>query len=98
MTYSNSGNKRVIIDFGANKGQNIDYYLLKSEIVVCVEANPELVREIKKIHKEYTEQKLFIENVVVTEKQETKKLANFYIHKKLNVLSSAVEPTNKKDF
>lgn len=100
MTYSNSGNKRVIIDFGANKGQNIDYYLLKSEIVVCVEANPELVREIKKKYiKSIQSKKLFIENVVVTgEAGNKKKLANFYIHKKLNVLSSAVEPTNKKDF
>ena len=41
-------NKKVIIDFGANKGQNINYYLLKADIVVCVEANPKLVKEIQK--------------------------------------------------
>ena len=33
---------RVIYDVGANTGHDIDYYLLKADRVVAVEANPQL--------------------------------------------------------
>jgi FkbM family methyltransferase len=91
-------NKKVIIDFGANKGQNIDYYLLKADIVVCVEANPELAKEIrKKFSAHIRNNKLFIENVVVTKSGNNGKLVNFYINKN-DVLSSNIKPKNSKDF
>ena len=37
----------IIYDFGANDGSNIPYYLLKSDLVVAVEANPSLTRKIE---------------------------------------------------
>ena len=40
--------KKIIYDFGANNGDNIEYYLLKSDLVIAVEANPELCDFIKK--------------------------------------------------
>jgi hypothetical protein len=100
MIKSNKKNKKVIIDFGANKGQNIDYYVSKSDILVCVEANPELALGIKKNFGKYVhDKKLFIENVVVTgEKKSKNKLVDFYIHKKLDVLSTFVKPNNTQDF
>ena len=91
-------NKKVIIDFGANKGQNIDYYLLKADILVCVEANPELVKVIrKKFSAHIHNNKLFIENVVVTKSGNNGKLVNFYINEN-DVLSSNIKPKNSKDF
>jgi FkbM family methyltransferase len=91
-------NKKVIIDFGANKGQNIDYYLLKADIVVCVEANPELAKVIrKKFSAHIRNNKLFIENIVVTKSGNNGKLVNFYINKN-DVLSSNIKPKNSKDF
>ena len=41
-------NKRIIYDFGANKGQNIPYFLLKSDLVVAVEANKSLCDKMGK--------------------------------------------------
>ena len=38
--------KRIIYDLGAAKGENIDYYLLKSDLVVCVEANPKTAKKL----------------------------------------------------
>ena len=32
--------KKIIYDFGASDGKNIPYYLLKSDLIVAVEANP----------------------------------------------------------
>jgi len=91
-------NKKVIIDFGANKGQNINYYLLKADIVVCVEANPKLVKAIrKKFSVHIRNNKLFIENVVVTKKGNNGKPINFYINKN-DVLGSNIKPKNSKDF
>ena len=93
-------NKKVIIDFGANKGQNINYYLLKADIVVCVEANPKLVKEIQKNFSNHIRnKKLFIENVVVVgEKEGKKESIDFYVHKKLDVLSTLINPNNNQDF
>lgn len=38
----------VIYDFGANRGMNIPYYLLKAETVVAVEANASLAEGLRK--------------------------------------------------
>ena len=40
--------KKVIYDFGASDGRNIPYYLLKSDLVIAVEANPTNCEVIKK--------------------------------------------------
>ena len=97
---TNLNKKKVIIDFGANKGQNINYYLLKADIVVCVEANPKLVKEIQKNFSNHIRnKKLFIENVVVVgEKEGKKESIDFYIHKKMDVLSTLINPNNTQDF
>jgi predicted RNA methylase len=34
--------KKIIYDFGANTGGSIPYYLKKADVVVAVEANPQL--------------------------------------------------------
>ena len=42
------GMKKIIYDLGSNNGDNIPYYLLKSDLVIAVEANPKLCEIIKK--------------------------------------------------
>jgi hypothetical protein len=44
--------KKIIYDFGANNGDNIQYYLLKSDLLVAIEANPELCDFIRKKFKQ----------------------------------------------
>ena len=54
--------KKIIYDFGANNGDNIPYYLLKSDLVIAVEANPELCNLIKnRFNKEIEDIKLIVE-------------------------------------
>ncbi len=36
---------KLIFDLGANRGQNLKYYLYSAKKVVAVEANPELVKD-----------------------------------------------------
>ena len=45
-------NKKIIYDFGSNNGDDISYYLLKSDLVIAVEANPVLCNHIKKRFKQ----------------------------------------------
>ena len=91
--------QKVIIDFGANKGQNLRYYLSKSDIVVCVEANPKLTNAIKEeFSASIQNKKLFIENVAVTTETTIEKFIDFYIHKGNDVLSTLVKPKNENDF
>ena len=33
--------KKIIYDFGSGRGENIPYYLLKSDLVIAIEANPD---------------------------------------------------------
>jgi FkbM family methyltransferase len=88
----------VIIDFGANEGQNINYYLSKADIVVCVEPNPNLAKMIRKnFSKPIHSKKLFIENLAVIE-DSSKTEIDFYIHKRKNQLSSVIEPRHKNNF
>jgi hypothetical protein len=77
-------------------GQNINYYLLKSDIVVCVEANLECVEYIKnKYHVEIQNKKLFIEGTVVSQTPTSSK--NFYVNKN-NLLSTTIKPPNTGKF
>ena len=34
--------KKIIYDVGSNNGDDIPYYLLKSDLVIAIEANPKL--------------------------------------------------------
>ena len=87
--------KKIIYDFGANNGDNIEYYLLKSDLVVAVEANPELCDFIKKKFKcEIDNKKLIVENCVLTV-DTNELLQKFYIHKESHLLGQFPKPDEK---
>jgi FkbM family methyltransferase len=84
--------KKVIYDLGANKGDDIPYYLLKSDIVVAVEANPVLCEAInEKFKTEIEAGRLIVENCIVTDKAASDAV-DFYIHKSNHVLSQLPQP------
>jgi FkbM family methyltransferase len=88
-----------IFDFGANRGQNLSYYLLKAKTVVAVEANP---LNCEKIEEEYKlallQKRLFIENRIITDQPyENGKETSFYVHKKSDVLSMKDIPKHSLD-
>ncbi len=93
-------NKQVIFDFGANRGQNLPYYLLKSGIVVAVEGNPKLCKEIREEYAtEIRQEKLYVENCVVIEQQTNgEQPVRFWISKKSDVLSTFVQPRDEENF
>lgn len=83
---------RIIYDFGAHNGNDIPYYLMNSDLVVAVEANPSLCRTIeKRFQAEKQNGRLAIENRVLTVDKELPEVA-FYIHKKYLVLSQLSKP------
>ena len=88
-----SRNKKVIFDIGANKGQNIDYYLAKADIVVAIEANPFLINDIRnKYSKSIKENRLFTESCVLTpSKIRGGGLVDFYFHQN-DEQSSVIKP------
>lgn len=84
--------KTVIYDFGANNGDNIEYYLKKSDIVVAVEANPVLCQEIRRrFESEIQQRKLVLENCVLTVGDQASEVP-FFIHKTKDVLSQLHPP------
>jgi FkbM family methyltransferase len=86
--------KKIIYDLGANEGKCIPYYLLKSDLVIAVEANPQLCELLKKLyHKDILDNKLVVDNSVVTHDQSTYK--NFYVSKFGSYFSTCV-PERKK--
>ncbi len=90
--------KKVIYDFGANNGDDITYYLLKSDLVIAVEANPVLCSEIKNRFKEQIfNGKLIVENCIATAGKSLEKVA-FYLHKTNHVLSQFPKPENTDQF
>jgi FkbM family methyltransferase len=95
-----SEEKKIIFDFGANRGQNLPYYLDRADLVVAVEANPDLCKEIElKFQKEIEGKRLFVENLVLTDNEsQSGSLTNFYLHKTNSVLSQFQEPENKSYF
>ena len=40
--------KKIIYDLGAARGENLPYYLMKSELVIAIEASKESCNFIKK--------------------------------------------------
>lgn len=84
--------KRVIYDLGANNGDDIPYYLLKGDVVVAVEANPDLCKQISSRFKDDIESgRLILENCVITAEQEKSEVV-FYLHKENHVLSQLPRP------
>lgn len=84
--------RKIIYDFGANNGDDIPYYLKKADLVVAVEANPALCRQIEErfsaaIH----EGRLRVENCVLVTAG-TDPQVYFYLHKRRHVLGQFPEP------
>jgi FkbM family methyltransferase len=84
----------TIYDFGANKGQNLKYYLSKNYKVVAIEANPDLCNLINnKFINEIKLNKLIVLNNCLSETNDGA-LVDFYVHKKRNVLSQFTKPSD----
>ncbi len=84
--------KKIIYDLGSNNGDNIPYYLLKSDLVVAVEANPKLCEIIKKkFKKDIDNGKLVVENCIVTVLSDNQN-RDFYLHRYHHVLSQFLKP------
>ena len=84
--------KEIIYDFGANNGDDIPYYLLKSDHVVAVEANPVLCEQIKnRFSSEIKKGRLKVENYVITAAENSEEVV-FYIHKENHILGQFPKP------
>lgn len=84
--------KKIIYDLGCNSGLNIPYYLLKSDLVVAVEANIKLCEIINiRFKKEIINGRLVVENCVVTVFPENMNV-DFYLHKHNDFLSQFMMP------
>tara|TARA_B100000768_G_C11258259_1_gene367488 strand:+ start:944 stop:1753 length:810 start_codon:yes stop_codon:yes gene_type:complete len=82
---------KIIYDFGASCGENIPYYLFKSNLVVAVEADPRNCQFIeKKFQKEIQDGRLILEKCILTDKSENNK--KFYIHKNNHLLGQFPKP------
>lgn len=83
--------KKIIYDLGANNGDDIPYYLLKSELVVAVEANPVLCDLVNaRFSAEIKAGRLAVENCVVTAASSGD--SDFYVHKLHHVKSQLLPP------
>lgn len=93
---NNNSEIKIIYDFGANNGSNIEYYLHKADIVVVVEANSLLTQKIShKFSSEIAEGRLFVENGVCTVDRESKN-HSFYLHKTYDFLSTMIKPSDNE--
>jgi FkbM family methyltransferase len=87
-----SEHTRIIYDLGANKGDNIPYYLKKADKIVAVEANPVLADQIRaRFGDAISDGRLIVHNCVLTCDQDNHE-ASFYIHKTLDVKSQFPRP------
>ena len=83
--------KKVIYDFGSNNGDDIPYYLRKADVVVAVEANPDLCEIIaSRFGDEISSGRLFVENCVLNVDADALQ-AEFYLNKE-HVLSQFPRP------
>lgn len=82
--------RKFIIDFGANRGQNIEYFIKKADFVIAVEANPILCEYISSKFADYVSSgQLIVENCAVSETDSDEELI-FYIHKTRDYLSTSI--------
>jgi FkbM family methyltransferase len=83
---------KIIYDFGSHKGEDIEYYLKKADLVVAVEANPGLVEIIKDTYKKEIEtKKLIVINCVLT-REEYSEPVDFYVFEQNTLLSQFPKP------
>ena len=84
-------NKKIIYDLGSNNGDDIPYYLMRSDLVIAVEANPVLCDQIRnRFAKDISNGRLIVENVVIGAFDSTS-LVTFYVHPSNHVVSSVVQ-------
>ncbi|MBU3694294.1 MAG: FkbM family methyltransferase [Rhodocyclaceae bacterium] len=84
---------KIIYDVGANNGCNIPYYLLKSDLVVAIEANPSLCDFMRqRFAAQIQEGRLVVENFVVSVEDSSRIEVPFYLHKYHHVLSQFPRP------
>jgi len=87
---------KVIFDFGANVGQNLDYYFHKADKVIAIEANPALCNEmLKEFESEIAQNRLVIVNAVLAEREGA---TTFWLNLHLSVLSQLDEPSDRANF
>ena len=80
---------KIIFDFGANQGQNLNYFLEKADIVIACEANSNLVLKIKSDFKEFIDKKkLIVENIALIDDENIKKIDFFVAKGKKSVMST----------
>ena len=89
--------KKIIYDLGSNNGDNIPYYLMRSDSVVAIEANSKLCKDVKERFKnEILDGRLFVENcIVVADNNKLKSNREFYIQKDAHVLSQYPRPSEE---
>jgi len=86
--------KKIIYDLGASVGENIPYYLIKSDLVIVVEANEMCCNIIKKkFWREIEDKKLIVENCIASD--ENTNTDEFYIHRTNYLLSQFPKPNNE---
>ncbi|MFN5513307.1 MAG: FkbM family methyltransferase [Cyanobacteriota bacterium] len=89
--------KAIIYDIGANNGDDIPYYLKKADVVVAVEANPDLCRQMReRFPSEIQQGRLVIENCVLTSEGQGETVP-FYVHKTVHVRSQFPPPRHNPD-
>ncbi len=94
ITHSpDSVSRKVIYDLGSNNGDDIPYYLKKGDVVVAVEANPALAKQIEQRFSDaISEKRLFVENCVLTARGNPRE-GTFHLHKSNPVLSQFPKPS-----
>ena len=87
---------KIIYDVGSNNGDDIPYYLKKSDLVVAVEADPSLAALIRgRFSAEIASGRVVVENYVITVAEQSA-ATPFYIHKGHHVLSQFGRPAEDR--
>jgi FkbM family methyltransferase len=87
---------KIIYDVGANNGDDIQYYLLKADLVVAIEANPIMIEIIKqRFQAEIASDRLKVEDCAVTAHESTETVP-FYLHKTASVQSQFPRPSESQ--
>jgi FkbM family methyltransferase len=88
--------RKVIYDLGSNNGDDIPYYLMKSDLVVAVEANPKLGEVIRnRFPDQIAAGRLVLENCVVSIDGDPREV-DFYLHKYEHVASQISKPSTQQ--
>jgi FkbM family methyltransferase len=91
-TSAATSSKKIIYDFGANNGDDIPYYLKKADVVVAVEANPALCRQMEeRFSSAIGDGRLKVENCVLVGDGSQPEV-HFYLHKRHHVLGQFPQP------